>query len=85
MGTLIITLKNDYRVTKFGRILRKTKLNEDPQLSVLPEAAVRGGRPPRGVRRGGRMAVGIEKWPGHVRAPFLLSRGLPPRFAPLLW
>ena len=27
-----ITLKNDFRVTKFGRILRKTKINELPQI-----------------------------------------------------
>ena len=28
MGSGSITLKNDFRVTKFGRILRKTKINE---------------------------------------------------------
>ncbi|MCB0681121.1 MAG: sugar transferase, partial [Saprospiraceae bacterium] len=32
MGTGTITLRNDPRVTAFGRILRKTKINELPQL-----------------------------------------------------
>jgi len=32
MGTKSITLKNDFRVLPFGGVLRKTKLNELPQL-----------------------------------------------------
>ena len=32
MGTGSITLENDFRVTKFGGFLRKTKLNELPQI-----------------------------------------------------
>ncbi len=32
LGSGSITLKNDFRVTKFGRILRKTKINELPQI-----------------------------------------------------
>ena len=32
MGAGSITLKDDFRVTKFGKFLRKTKLNEIPQL-----------------------------------------------------
>ena len=32
MGTGSITLKNDPRVTKIGSILRKTKINELPQI-----------------------------------------------------
>ena len=32
MGTGSITLKDDFRVTKVGKILRKTKVNELPQL-----------------------------------------------------
>ena len=32
MGTGSITLENDFRVTKFGKFLRKTKINELPQL-----------------------------------------------------
>lgn len=32
MGAGSITLKNDFRVTKIGNILRKTKINELPQL-----------------------------------------------------
>ncbi len=32
MGTGSITLENDFRVTKFGKVLRKTKINELPQI-----------------------------------------------------
>jgi len=32
MGTGSITLKNDFRVTNFGKFLRKTKINELPQI-----------------------------------------------------
>ena len=32
MGAGSITLQNDFRVTKFGKILRKTKINELPQI-----------------------------------------------------
>ena len=32
IGSGIITLRNDFRVTKIGRILRKTKINELPQI-----------------------------------------------------
>ncbi len=32
MGTGSITLQNDFRVTKFGKFLRKSKINEFPQL-----------------------------------------------------
>tara|TARA_B100000902_G_scaffold138901_1_gene137040 strand:+ start:666 stop:1427 length:762 start_codon:yes stop_codon:yes gene_type:complete len=35
LGSGSITLKNDFRVTKFGRILRITKINELPQLVNL--------------------------------------------------
>ena len=32
MGTGTVTLKNDIRILPFGKILRKTKINELPQL-----------------------------------------------------
>ncbi len=32
LGTGSITLKNDYRVTSFGKFLRRTKINELPQI-----------------------------------------------------
>ena len=32
MGTGSITLKNDFRVTRLGKFLRKTKINELPQI-----------------------------------------------------
>lgn len=47
MGTGSITLNNDFRVTKFGKILRKTKINELPQLiNILKgDISVVGPRP----------------------------------------
>ena len=47
MGTGSITLNDDFRVTKFGKILRKTKLNELPQLvNILKgDISVVGPRP----------------------------------------
>jgi len=47
MGGGIITLKNDSRVTKFGDILRESKINELPQLLniFLGDISVVGPRP----------------------------------------
>ena len=47
MGTGSITLNDDFRVTKFGKILRKTKINELPQLiNILKgDLSVVGPRP----------------------------------------
>ena len=47
MGTGSITLENDFRVTTFGRLLRKTKINELPQLYniILGEITLVGPRP----------------------------------------
>lgn len=47
VGTGTITLKNDARVLPFGRFLRKTKINELPQLLniVLGDMSVVGPRP----------------------------------------
>ena len=47
MGTGSITLENDFRVTKFGKFLRKTKINELPQLYNLikGDIAIVGPRP----------------------------------------
>lgn len=47
IGTGEITLRNDPRVTKFGRILRITKLNELPQLwnVFVGEMSIVGPRP----------------------------------------
>jgi lipopolysaccharide/colanic/teichoic acid biosynthesis glycosyltransferase len=46
-GTGTITLKNDSRVLPFGRFLRKTKINELPQLMniVIGDMSVVGPRP----------------------------------------
>jgi lipopolysaccharide/colanic/teichoic acid biosynthesis glycosyltransferase len=47
MGAGTITLKNDSRVTPFGKFLRKTKLNELPQLFniLIGNMSVIGPRP----------------------------------------
>ena len=47
IGTKEITLKNDPRVLPFGRILRKTKMNEIPQLwnVIIGEMSIVGPRP----------------------------------------
>lgn len=47
IGSGSITLKNDFRVTRPGKILRKTKLNETPQLInlFLGDISLVGPRP----------------------------------------
>jgi lipopolysaccharide/colanic/teichoic acid biosynthesis glycosyltransferase len=47
IGTGEITLRNDPRVTKFGRILRITKMNELPQVInvILGDMSIVGPRP----------------------------------------
>jgi lipopolysaccharide/colanic/teichoic acid biosynthesis glycosyltransferase len=47
MGTGDITVKNDSRVLPFGRILRKTKINELPQLInvIIGDMSIIGPRP----------------------------------------
>ena len=47
MGTGSITLQNDFRVTKVGKVLRKTKINELPQIiNILKgEISLVGPRP----------------------------------------
>lgn len=61
MGTGSLTIKNDPRVFPFGRFLRKTKLNELPQLFniVLGDMSVVGPRP--------QMEVDFLKFPEHIR------------------
>lgn len=47
MGTGSITLQNDFRVTKVGKFLRKTKINELPQIInvIKGEISLVGPRP----------------------------------------
>ena len=47
MGSGSITLKNDFRVTKFGKFLRKTKINELPQIIniLIGDLSIVGPRP----------------------------------------
>tara|TARA_B100001248_G_scaffold38367_1_gene24550 strand:- start:3380 stop:4063 length:684 start_codon:yes stop_codon:yes gene_type:complete len=47
MGTGSITLQNDFRVTKFGKYIRKTKINELPQIYniIIGDLALVGPRP----------------------------------------
>ena len=47
MGTKSITLQNDFRVTRIGKFLRKTKINELPQIiNILKgDISIVGPRP----------------------------------------
>ena len=47
LGTQSITLKNDFRVTRPGKFLRKTKINELPQIiNILKgDISIVGPRP----------------------------------------
>ena len=61
IGTGSITLRNDPRVTRFGKFLRKTKLNELPQLFnvIFGQMSMVGPRP--------QMMADFIKFPKHVQ------------------
>ena len=61
LGTGSLTVKNDPRVFPFGRFLRKTKINELPQIFniLLGDMSIVGPRP--------QMEVDFLKFPGHVQ------------------
>lgn len=61
MGTGSLTLRNDPRVLPFGKFLRKTKINELPQIVnvLIGNMSVVGPRP--------QMEVDFLKFPEHVQ------------------
>ena len=61
MGTGSLTVRNDPRVTPFGKFLRKTKINELPQIVnvLIGNMAIVGARP--------QMEVDFLKFPLHVQ------------------
>lgn len=61
MGTGSLTVRNDPRVTPFGKILRKTKINELPQIInlIIGNMSIVGARP--------QMDVDFLKFPEHVQ------------------
>jgi len=61
MGTGSLTLRNDPRVTPFGKFLRKTKINELPQIAnvLIGNMSIVGARP--------QMEVDFLKFPVHVQ------------------
>ena len=61
MGTGSLTVRNDPRVTPFGRFLRKTKINELPQIAnvLIGNMSIVGARP--------QMEVDFLKFPEHVQ------------------
>jgi len=62
MGTGSLTVRNDPRVTPVGKFLRKTKINELPQVInvLIGNMAIAGARP--------QMEVDFLKFPEHVQA-----------------
>ena len=61
IGTGSITLRNDPRVTRFGKFLRKTKLNELPQIFnvIIGQMSMVGPRP--------QMKADFIKFPEHIQ------------------
>ena len=61
MGAGSLTLKNDYRVLPFGSFLRKTKINELPQILniIVGDVSIVGPRP--------QMQVDFDKYSVEVR------------------
>ena len=68
MGTGEITLRNDPRVTKFGKILRMTKINELPQIINVfkGDMSIVGPRP--------LMEVSFKQYPDEVQQKIYNSR-----------
>ena len=68
MGTGLITTRNDPRVLPIGRVLRKTKLNEFPQLFniLLGDMSFVGPRP--------QVKKHFEVFPDHVKAEIVKIR-----------
>lgn len=68
IGSGSITLRNDPRVLPFGKFLRKTKINELPQIiNVLKgEMSIVGPRP--------QMKVDFEKFPDSIRDEIYKSK-----------
>ena len=72
MGTGSLTTRNDPRVLPFGRFLRKTKINELPQiLNVLSGTmSIVGPRP--------QMKVDFERFPEHVQRVVFYTEKIAP-------
>lgn len=68
MGTGEITLRNDYRVTTFGKILRMTKVNELPQVVNVfkGDMSIVGPRP--------LMEVSFKQYPDEVQQKIYNSK-----------
>jgi len=68
IGSGTITLRNDFRVTKPGKFLRKTKINELPQLVniLFGDISVVGPRP--------LLKESFESYPAHVQKKIYFSK-----------
>lgn len=68
MGTGSLTLRNDPRVTRVGKYLRKTKINELPQIFnvLLADMSIVGPRP--------QMLVDFEVYPNEVKEKIYQSK-----------
>lgn len=68
MGTGSLTLRDDPRVLPFGKILRKTKINELPQIVnvLIGNMSIVGPRP--------QMQIDFDKFPQSLRDKIYLSK-----------
>jgi len=68
IGTGSLTLRNDPRVLPFGKILRKTKINELPQIFnvLIGDMSIVGPRP--------QMEIDFEKFPSNFRNDIYKSK-----------
>ena len=68
IGTGSLTLRNDPRVLPFGKILRKTKINELPQIFnvLIGNMSIVGPRP--------QMEIDFEKFPSNCRKNIYKSK-----------
>ena len=70
IGTGSLTLRNDPRVLPFGRFLRKSKINELPQVInvILGDMSIVGPRP--------QMEQDFIKFPKKVEIKFIIKAGI---------
>jgi len=68
IGSGLLTVKNDPRVFHFGSILRKTKMNELPQILniLLGDMSIVGRRP--------QVKIHFDLYPDHIRTELIKTK-----------